>query len=112
MSISAINARNKIKGIIRNIQLGDVVSEVELETAAGMVTSVITTSSLRLMDLQIGAEAIAVALPVLVGTYAERTGLDVHHAEARLVECRLSRASWTEVRVAGVTVASWREVRS
>ena len=60
MSISAINARNKIKGIIRNIQLGDVVSEVELETAAGMVTSVITTRSLRLMDLQIGAEAIAV----------------------------------------------------
>ncbi len=60
MSISAINARNKIKGIIKNIQLGDVVSEVELETAAGMVTSVITTSSLRRMDLQIGAEAIAV----------------------------------------------------
>ena len=58
------------------------------------------------------AEAIAVALPVLVGTYAERTGLDVHRAEAQLVECRLSRGSWTEVRVAGVTVASWREVRS
>ena len=55
------------------------------------------------------------ALPVLVGTYAERTGLDVHHAEAWLVECRLSRrerVDWTEVRVAGVTVASWREVRS
>ena len=58
------------------------------------------------------AEAIAKALPVLVGTYAERTGLDVHRAEAQLVECRLSRGSWTEVRVAGVTVASWREVRS
>jgi len=60
MSISAINARNKIKGIIRSIQLGEVVSEVELETAAGMVTSVITTSSLIHMDLQVGGEAIAV----------------------------------------------------
>jgi molybdopterin-binding protein len=60
MSISAINARNQIKGTIKNIQLGDVVSEVELETAVGIVTSVITTSSLRFLDLQIGNEAIAV----------------------------------------------------
>ena len=60
MSISAINARNQIKGIIKNIQLGDVVSEVELETAAGIVTSVITTSSLKFLNLQIGNEAIAV----------------------------------------------------
>jgi hypothetical protein len=61
------------------------------------------------------AEAIALAIPVLVGTYAERAGLDVHRAEAQLVECRLSRVSsrsWTEVRVAGVTIASWREVES
>ena len=60
MSISAINARNQIKGTIKYIQLGDVVSEVELDTPAGIVTSVITTSSLKHLDLQVGHEAIAV----------------------------------------------------
>ena len=65
------------------------------------------------------AEARSIALPVLVRTYADRTGLDVHPAEASLVECcalgidgERIRQRWTEVRVAGVTVASWREVRS
>ncbi len=60
MSISAINARNQIKGVIKNIQLGDVVSEVELDTPAGVVTSVITTTSLRYLGLQVGYEAVAV----------------------------------------------------
>ena len=60
MSISAINARNQIKGIIKYIQLGDVVSEVELDTPAGIVTSVITTSSLNHLGLQVGHPAIAV----------------------------------------------------
>jgi molybdopterin-binding protein len=60
MSISAINARNQIKGIIQHIQLGDIVSEIELDTPAGVVTSVITTSSLRSLGFQVGNEAIAV----------------------------------------------------
>jgi molybdopterin-binding protein len=60
MSISAINARNQIKGIIKAIIVGDVVSEVELDTPAGVVTSVITTSSLRHLSLEVGSEAIAV----------------------------------------------------
>lgn len=60
MSISAINSRNQIKGIVKYIQLGDVVSEVELDTPAGVVTSVITTSSLNHLGLQVGHEAIAV----------------------------------------------------
>ncbi|MCX7111954.1 MAG: TOBE domain-containing protein [Proteobacteria bacterium] len=60
MSISAINARNQIKGIVKHIQLGDAVSEIELDTPAGVITSVITTSSLMNLDLRIGAEAIAV----------------------------------------------------
>ena len=60
MSISAINTRNQIKGIVKHIQVGDVVSEIELDTPAGVVTSVITTSSLRHLGLQVGYEAIAV----------------------------------------------------
>ena len=59
------------------------------------------------------AEARSIALPVLVGTYADRTGLHVHPAEASLVECcalgidgeRIGQR-WTEVRVAGAIVAS------
>jgi len=60
MSISAINARNQIKGVVKHIQLGDVVSEVELETPAGTVTSVITTRTLRHLGLEVGYEAVAV----------------------------------------------------
>ena len=46
MSIEKINARNQFKGKISNIILGEVVSEVDVETPAGIVTSVITTLSL------------------------------------------------------------------
>lgn len=60
MSISAINSRNQIKGIVKHIQVGDVVSEVELETPAGTVTSVITTRSLKNLGLEVGYEAVAV----------------------------------------------------
>ncbi len=64
------------------------------------------------------AEAIAKALPVLVNAYAVATGLDVHPAEASLVEVRSinrltgerSANATTEVRVAGQTIALWREV--
>jgi hypothetical protein len=37
VSISAINARNQIKGIIKHINLGDIVSEIELDTPVGVV---------------------------------------------------------------------------
>jgi molybdopterin-binding protein len=60
MSISAINARNQIQGNVKNIRFGDVVSEIELDTPAGIITSVITTSSLKSLGFQIGSVAIAV----------------------------------------------------
>lgn len=53
-------ATNQIKGKIRNIHTDDVLSEVELDTAAGIITSVITTSSLRSLGLMVGQEAVAV----------------------------------------------------
>jgi molybdopterin-binding protein len=59
MSIDKINARNQFKGKISNIILGDVVSEVDVETPAGIVTSVITTRSVRDLDLKIGTEVVA-----------------------------------------------------
>ncbi len=52
MSIQAINVRNQFKGKVREIIRGDVVSEVDVETAWGIVTSVITTRSVDELQLE------------------------------------------------------------
>lgn len=59
MSIQSINARNQFKGIIKEIILGPVVSEVEVETPFGIVTSVITTRSVKDLELHVGGEVLA-----------------------------------------------------
>jgi molybdopterin-binding protein len=59
MSIEAINVRNQFRGRIKEIVTGDVVSEVDVETPSGIVTSVITTRSLRDLDLKVGTEVVA-----------------------------------------------------
>jgi molybdopterin-binding protein len=59
MSIEKINARNQFKGRISNIILGDVVSEVDVDTPSGIVTSVITTRSVKDLELKIGTEVVA-----------------------------------------------------
>ena len=59
MSIQAINVRNQFKGRVREIIRGDVLSEVDVETPFGIVTSVITTRSVRELELGIGSEVIA-----------------------------------------------------
>lgn len=59
MSIQAINVRNQFKGKVREIIRGDVVSEIDVETPWGIVTSVITTRSVRELELRVGSEVIA-----------------------------------------------------
>lgn len=59
MTIKAINARNQFKGVIKEILLGEVVSEIDVQTASGIVTSVITTRSVRDLELKVGSEVIA-----------------------------------------------------
>jgi molybdopterin-binding protein len=59
MTISAINVRNQFKGRIKEIITGPVVSEVDVETPAGIVTSVITTRSVHQLGLEVGKEVIA-----------------------------------------------------
>ena len=59
MSIQAINVRNQVRGKIREIIRGDVVSEVDVETPWGIVTSVITTRSVNDLQLVIGSEVVA-----------------------------------------------------
>jgi molybdopterin-binding protein len=59
MAIQAINVRNQFKGRIKEIIRGDVVSEIDVETPSGIVTSVITTRSVDDLDLQVGTEVVA-----------------------------------------------------
>src|SRR5688500_1997921 len=59
MSIQAINVRNQFKGKVREIIRGDVVSEVDVETAWGIVTSVITTRSVDELQLKVGSDVVA-----------------------------------------------------
>ncbi|MCB4358815.1 TOBE domain-containing protein [Quatrionicoccus australiensis] len=59
MTIQLINARNQFKGVVKDIVLGPVVSEVEVDTPFGIVTSVITTRSVKDLDLQIGTDVLA-----------------------------------------------------
>ncbi len=60
MTISAINVRNQFRGTIKEIIEGPVVSEVDVQTAAGLVvTSVITTRSVKELNLTVGKEVVA-----------------------------------------------------
>jgi molybdopterin-binding protein len=60
MSILAINVRNQFRGKIKEIIEGPVVSEVDVETPAGLiVTSVITTRSIHELGLKVGKDVVA-----------------------------------------------------
>lgn len=59
MAIHAINARNQFQGKIKEIIKGPVVSEVDVDTPAGIVTSVVTTRSINDLGLKIGSEVLA-----------------------------------------------------
>jgi molybdopterin-binding protein len=59
MAIHAINVRNQFKGRIKEIVTGPVVSEVDVETPAGLVTAVITTRSIKELRLEVGGEVLA-----------------------------------------------------
>lgn len=59
MSIEAVNVRNQFRGRVKEIITGPVVSEVEVETPFGVVTSVITTRSVKDLNLAIGTEVVA-----------------------------------------------------
>ena len=60
MSITAINVRNQFRGRIKEVIEGPVVSEVDVETPGGLiVTSVITTRSVRELELKPGKEVVA-----------------------------------------------------
>ena len=59
MAITEVNVRNQVRGKIKEIITGSVVSEVDVETAHGIVTSVITTRSINDLGLKVGSEVVA-----------------------------------------------------
>jgi molybdopterin-binding protein len=59
--------RNHLKGKVKEIVQGQAVSEVEIETSAGIVTSVITTRSVHRLQLKVGDEVHAVIKATEVG---------------------------------------------
>lgn len=60
MSITAINVRNQFHGVVKEIIEGPVVSEVDVQTPAGLiVTSVITTRSVKELGLLPGKPVVA-----------------------------------------------------
>ena len=59
MGITAINVRNQFRGKVKEIIRGPVVSEVDVDTPFGIVTSVITTRSIDELELEVGAEVVA-----------------------------------------------------
>lgn len=60
MSISAINARNQFKGTVKEIIRGPVLSEVDVLTQAGIVTSVLTSRSIDELNIRVGDEVLTV----------------------------------------------------
>jgi len=52
--------RNRLAGTITNIVSGDVVSEIVIGTAAGEITSIITTGSVNRMNLRPGDNVFAI----------------------------------------------------
>ncbi len=58
MAITSVNVRNQFKGIIQEIVTGSVVSEINVETKAGIFTSIISTRSVQDLDLKIGSEVV------------------------------------------------------
>jgi len=60
MSITAITARNQFRGKVKEVIEGPVVSEVDVETPSGLiVTSVVTTRSVKELGLAPGRDVIA-----------------------------------------------------
>ena len=59
MALIEVNVRNQLRGKIKDIVWGDVVSEVEVETSSGIITSVITTRSIKELALEKGSEVLA-----------------------------------------------------
>lgn len=85
-SIIAINAKNQFRGRVKQLISGPVVSEVLIDTAAGSISSVITTSSARELNLQAGVPVLALfkATEVSIAKLASASGQPADDSSIRL----------------------------
>jgi molybdopterin-binding protein len=67
----SISIRNRLPGTIEKIVSDKVVSEVVIRTAAGIVTSIITTGSVKRMNLREGDNVFAVTKATAVSVEKE-----------------------------------------
>jgi len=72
MSLKAVNVRNQFHGQIKRIKRGDVVSEVEVDTGHGIITSIVSTSSVDDLGLKPGSDVVALfkSTEVALATYS------------------------------------------
>ena len=59
MTLLAVNVRNQLRGTVKAIVWGDVVSKVQVETSSGIKTSVSTTQSIKELAIDIGSDVLA-----------------------------------------------------
>ena len=59
MNVAALNERNQLRGRVAGITFDAVLSEVRIETPAGLVTATVSTRALREQPLEVGAEVLA-----------------------------------------------------
>lgn len=76
MSIAGINTRNQFRGKVVAIHRSPVVSEIEIETPAGIVSAVVTSSSIERLGLRVGDNAAALfkATEVMVAKLSDLHG--------------------------------------
>lgn len=66
-TVMETSLRNHLKGKVIEIVKGGAVSEIEVETSAGIIASVITTRSVERLGLKVGDEVFAVIKASEVG---------------------------------------------
>lgn len=76
MSITNINTRNQFRGKVVAIHRSPVVSEIEIETPAGIISAVVTSSSIERLGLRVGDNAAALfkATEVMVAKLSDLHG--------------------------------------
>lgn len=84
MEIQAINVRNQFTGQVKEIIRGDVLSEVDVQTPWGIVTSVITTRSVDDLQLTTGSKVVALvkSMEVSIATLSAHVAPKTHAAPA------------------------------
>jgi len=71
--------RNRLPGVIAKIVSDNVMSELVIRTAAGEVTSIITTGSVKRMDLKEGDKVFAIIKAANISV--ESTNSSIHIAK-------------------------------